>query len=108
MARRKGGYYQAILMVAGFLLTMGYLLIYLAAVVRYLGDSAVTETSFRAAHEPHRWALWAGLGLCFAAWWWALASSLQMLKRTAGGPGDRPAGPAPAAGRQDAETPREA
>ena len=80
MAGRRIGYAQAIIMVAGFVLTMGYLLIYLAAVARYLKNSAWSEAEFHAAYRPHQWALFIGIALCSVAWIWALTSSVKMMR----------------------------
>ncbi len=80
MAGRRAGYPQAIIMVAGFVLTMGYLLIYLSAVFRYLQHPGWSEAEFRAAYQPYQWALATGLPLCTVAWVWAGISSLAMLK----------------------------
>ncbi len=67
-------------MVAGFCLTVGYLLIYLSAVVRYVQHSGWSEAEFHAAYRPYQWALGLGVPLCGIAWLWSGVTSLGMLK----------------------------
>ena len=81
MAGRRVGYLQAVIMVTGFVLTMGYMLLYLAAVVRYIQHPAWTEADFQALYRPYLWALSTGLALCALAWIWALISSLTLWKQ---------------------------
>lgn len=80
MMRRRAGYYQASMMVAGFVLAMGYLLWFIACAVRYAGNPAWTEADFTGHYRPYQWALGWGLALCGIAWVWALVSSVQILK----------------------------
>lgn len=80
MAGQRVGYPQALVMVAGFCFTMGYLLIYLSAVIRYVQHSGWSEADFHAAYRPYQWALGVGLPLCGVAWVWAGFTSLSMLK----------------------------
>lgn len=89
MAQRKIGYLQAAVMIAGFVLTMGFLLTYLSAVAQYLQHSEWSEEQFRAQYLPHQWAIVAGTSLCGLAWIWALVSSWQIWKASQSpGPGN--------------------
>jgi hypothetical protein len=84
MAGRRIGYSQSVVMVMGFVLTVGYLLWYLFVAVRYMTNSGWTETEFQAHYRPYLWALYSGVGLCLVAWLWALASSIVLWRnRTA-------------------------
>jgi hypothetical protein len=76
LAGRRAGYPQAIIMVAGFVLVVGYLLLYLSAAVHFMINSTWTEAEFHARYRPYLWALYDGLGLCLVAWIWALWSSV--------------------------------
>jgi hypothetical protein len=76
---RLAGYAQAILMVAGFILTTGFLLYYLLCMVRLI-TSSWSEAQFAAHYRPYLWSLYWGLGLSAFAWFWALYSSLRILR----------------------------
>jgi len=80
LAGRRAGYPQAVIMVAGFVLVMGYMILYLAAVVDYLRHPSWTEAEFHALYRPYGWALWSGLICCVTAWLWALGSTLALWK----------------------------
>ena len=80
LARRRGGYGQAAIMVIGFVLTMAFLTVYLMAAVELLRNPSLTEDAFAARYRPRLWALYDGLGLCAVAWLWSLFSSLQILR----------------------------
>ena len=80
MMGRRVGYAQAAIMVAGFFLTMGFLVWYLVCVGRYATNSTWSEAHFKSLYQPYRWSLYWGLGLCAAAWFWSLFSSLAMLR----------------------------
>jgi hypothetical protein len=80
MMGRRVGYAQAAIMVAGFCLTMGFLVWYLICVGRYAANPSWDETKFTSLYRPHQWSLYWGLGLCAAAWVWALFSSIAMLR----------------------------
>jgi len=92
MMGRRVGYAQAVIMVAGFFLTMGFLLWYLACIGRYAANSTWTEAYFKSLYRPYQWSLYWGLGLCATAWVWSLFSSIAMLRasRKPGPPPLRP------------------
>jgi hypothetical protein len=81
MAGRRVGYVQAIVMVAGFCLFVGFMLGFFAA----LGHSVIGERDQPAEgyYQKWQWALWNGLALTALAWIWALVSSILMLRATA-------------------------
>jgi hypothetical protein len=80
MMRRRVGYFQASIMVTGFVLTTGYLLWFIVCAARYASNPAWTEADFTGRYRPYKWALTWGLVLCAIAWAWALVSSLQILR----------------------------
>ena len=80
MMGRRVGYAQAAIMLAGFTLTMGFLLWYLVCVGRYAANPSWEETHFTSLYRPYQWSLYWGLGLCAFAWVWALFSSIAMLR----------------------------
>lgn len=84
LAGRRGGYPQAAIMVAGFVLVVGYLVLYIGAAARYMMNNAWTEAEFHANYRPYLWALYVGLGLCAVAWGWALVSSISLWRDRTG------------------------
>lgn len=82
MAHRRIGYVQAIIMLIGFTLTMGFMLWYLACAARFLISSAGDEKAFAAEWRSFLWAGEVGLGLCAIAWCWALVSSIGIIRQT--------------------------
>ena len=80
MMGRRAGYAQAAIMLAGFSLTMAYLLWYLVCAGRYAVTPSWDEAHFTSLYRPYKWALQWGLGLCAVAWFWALFSSIAMLR----------------------------
>lgn len=88
LAGRRIGYAQAAVMVVGFVLVMGYLILYLGASYRYLQTPGWTQADFEARYRPYLWALYDGIGLCLVAWIWSLRSSFALWRqaRTADGP----------------------
>ena len=81
MAGRRVGYPQAAMMLAGFFLTMGFLIWFIVCGLRYAGHSEWTEAEFRALYRPYNWALYWGLGLSVGSWIWALFSSVSLLRQ---------------------------
>lgn len=79
LAGRKVGYAQAVLMVSGFLLSVGFMLWFIFCMVRLVFND-VSEQEFKAQYEPYWWTLRWGLGLCAVAWLWSLWSSFWMLR----------------------------
>lgn len=80
LSGRKVGYAQTTVMVAGFILSMGYMLWYIACLLRRFAHLDWTDAEFVALYRPYRWALFWGLGLCAAAWVWSGLSSLSILR----------------------------
>src|SRR5260221_4896318 len=56
MAGRKIGYFQAAIMLAGFFLAMGFMLLDLIAFVRLLFDSEFSEAKYDELHCTYGWA----------------------------------------------------
>jgi hypothetical protein len=81
LAGRRIGYAQATLMVAGFILTMAFLIWYLVCAGRYAVNPTWSEQEFTSRYRPYLWSLYWGLALCAFAWVWALISSVQLLRR---------------------------
>ena len=80
LSGRRIGYAQATIMLAGFFMTMAFMLYYLTCATRYATTATWTEAEFSSKYKPHLWALYWGIGCCVTAWIWSLASSLQILK----------------------------
>jgi len=80
MMGRRSGYAQVAIMLAGFFLTMGFLLWYLACVGRYVANPSWDESEFQALYRPYKWSLYWGLGFCAVAWVWALFSSIAIMR----------------------------
>jgi hypothetical protein len=85
MMGRRVGYAQAAIMLAGFTLTMGFLLWYLVCAGRYAVNPSWDETQFTSLYRPYKWSLYWGLGLCAVAWVWALYSSIAMVRAARSG-----------------------
>ena len=79
---RRVGCFQAAIMVAGFLLTMGFLVWYLICVGRFAVNPTWDEAHFTSLYRPYKPSLYWGLGLCAAAWVWALFSSIAMVRES--------------------------
>jgi len=75
MARRWTGYFQATIMVVGFCLFVGFMLVYFVDFSRF-ATGELSDEQFRAHYRSWLWALWSGLGLSALAWFWALWSSV--------------------------------
>lgn len=81
MAGRKGaGYAQAGLMLGGFFLAAGFALWFMWASMRALTELNWSEARWRAEIGHYAWTGWCGLGLCVVAWFWALVSSVGILR----------------------------
>jgi uncharacterized oligopeptide transporter (OPT) family protein len=80
MMGRRVGFAQAVIMLTGFFLTMGYLFWYLISAGRYAANPSWDETQFASLYRPYKWSLYWGLGLCAVSWVWALFSSIAMLR----------------------------
>lgn len=80
MAGRKVGYAQAAMMVAGFVLTMGFLLLYIGCIYRFALSGNWGDADLKSCYQPYRWMLVTGLPLSIAAWLWAAFSSWQIVQ----------------------------
>jgi hypothetical protein len=80
MMGRRSGYAQAAIMLAGFFLTMAFLIWYLICVGRYATNTTWSKDQFTSLYRPYKWSLYWGLGLCVAAWVWSLFSSIAMVR----------------------------
>ena len=79
VAGRWVGYLQATIMVAGFCVFVGFMLWFFWGLAQFAADEW-SERQFRAHCVRQLWALWWGLGLCALAWFWALWSSIFILR----------------------------
>jgi hypothetical protein len=83
MMGRKVGYAQAVIMVIGFLMSVGFIGWMIVCGVRYLSHPEWSDAQYRAQYQPYApWLRW-GLALCAVAWLWALWSSAAMVKAKA-------------------------
>ena len=82
MAGRRVGYPQAAIMLAGFFLSMGFLVWFIVCALRWAGHQEWSEEEFRALYRPYNWALYWGIGLCTISWVWALFSSISLLRQS--------------------------
>ena len=80
MAGRKIGYVQATIMVAGFVLTMLYMLAIMGSLFTLITDSRMSEAQFQAQRDHYLLAGKIGLALCVVAWLWSLGSSIGMVR----------------------------
>jgi len=81
MMGRKVGYIQAVFMIAGFIMTVGYTGWVIACGVRYLNHPEWSDAQYRAQYQPYGiWLRW-GLACCTVAWLWALHSSVALLRQ---------------------------
>jgi hypothetical protein len=80
MAGRKVGYYQATIMVAGFLISVSFMVWYIGSMLHGVFDMETNEQMLRDNFTRHRWILFDGLLLCGIAWFWALMSSIEILR----------------------------
>ena len=76
--RRITGVIQAAIMIIGFALALGYGLMYLSAVYKFVLDGTASEAKWKSIQPPVWMLLW-GFGLCAVAWFWSLFSSFQIL-----------------------------
>ena len=80
MAGRRIGYLQATIMVGGFVLTMGFLLLYMTCIWRFAMSGNWGDNDLKACYQPYRWMLFSGLALTATAWLWAAYSCRQILR----------------------------
>lgn len=82
MARKPGGYIQAVLSALGFLLFMWFLCYF----CYYLVTSQLVETAdpsiLPKVLRRYGWAGMAGSGLCVVSWIWALLSSIDIVRES--------------------------
>lgn len=87
MARRRWGYTQSVLMVAGFCLAVIFMISYLREQLRQLLSSNPGRSVSAAEYA---WMGWWGFGLCVVAWVWAALSSWNIwsdAQKARSGPG---------------------
>src|ERR1043166_4868547 len=65
MAGRRSGYVQAAVMVAGFLLTMGFMFVFFAALIQSMVQGVGSDTLYKQLFHHYGWAGLSGLGLWF-------------------------------------------
>jgi hypothetical protein len=80
MAGRKIGYLQGTLMVSGFLLTMYFFCWYIGSLLQAPFQNDWNEAVFYGEVARRKWVAIIGGIICAAAWLWALASSLSIVK----------------------------
>ena len=80
MAGRWVGYVQTVIMVAGFFLTMGFMLSVMADMLRCLTHPDLGAPHLKELCLPYAWSGLSGLLLCAIAWLWALISSLSIIR----------------------------
>lgn len=80
MAGRRVGYIQAIIMVAGFVLTMTYLFAVIASIANFAVSGTVTEAEYHKQYQVYTWAGKYGLILSVLAWCWSLVSSIAIIR----------------------------
>ena len=80
MAGRAVGYVQAIIMVAGFVLTMWYLLVWINAIFAFAMSNSGDETQYKASYQGYMWMLRYGLWLSAIAWVWSGVSSIGIIR----------------------------
>jgi hypothetical protein len=80
MAGRRIGYVQAVIMVVGFCLFVGFMLQYFAWFARFVMAQGGDESS-QNGYRSCLWMLFAGLGLTGLAWCWALLSSISIVRK---------------------------
>ena len=82
MAGRRTGYVQAALMVVGFLLTMGFMFVYFAALIQCMVQGVGSDSLYKELFHRYGWAGLSGLALCFIAWCWSLVSSILIVRNS--------------------------
>ena len=80
MAGRRSGYLQAAIMLAGFFLTMHFLLGCIMSIVQLIIHSQGGEVRYGEIIRPYAGAGIVGLALCVTAWCWALISSIAIVR----------------------------
>lgn len=76
LAGRPSGFPQALLMLTGFFLAVGFMGFYLRDSYRAIASGGAT-LEFESAQLT--WMAWWGFGLCLVAWVWAGLTSLSLL-----------------------------
>ena len=81
MARRKSsGYLQAGLSLIGFAIFTGFVLWFLVGLIRTVSDIYGDLDAYWRDVRSRAWIAWVGLVVCGVAWFWSLASSVQILR----------------------------
>ena len=58
LSGRRIGYAQATIMLAGFFMTMAFMLYYLTCATRYATTATWTEAEFSSKYKPYIWSLY--------------------------------------------------
>src|SRR5258708_301867 len=80
MAGRRVGFAQAAILLAGFFFAIGFLFCSFTPLFGLLAHSEGGEGQYEQLYRPYAWAGLSGLALCVIAWFWALLSSLGILR----------------------------
>ncbi len=80
MAGRTVGYIQATIMVAGFILTMVYLMALMHGVFNLAMNSTTAEAQSSSLYHHQAWAGKTGMALTILAWCWSLFSSVEIVR----------------------------
>ena len=93
LAGRRWGWAQMALMLAGFILSMAFMVWYIFTAARYLATPEAIEQAWRAEYRRLGWMGWSGLALVIVAWLWAGISSLAIWRESSAQPPPLPSSP---------------
>jgi hypothetical protein len=80
MAKRPIGFVQVALTLLGFTIFMGFMLWFLGGLLRTAGDESGDLQKFYDLVKARAWIGGAGLGLVVGSWFWAILSSIGILR----------------------------
>jgi hypothetical protein len=80
MAGRRIGLAQAAIMLTGFGMVLGFMVVFFKAIFKVLLDPMMSEGEWKGLYKPYAWLAIAGLALCVISWIWALVSSISILR----------------------------
>jgi len=81
LAGRRIGYLQAAIMLAGFFLVMGFMVVFFVRAVQSLISMNGDEEAWRAQYRVCAWAWKWGVALSAVAWVWSLFSSWSIVRQ---------------------------
>lgn len=93
MAGRRVGLLQAAIMLAGFGMVFGFMIVFFKAIFKVLLDPMMSEADWKAIYKPYAWIGIAGVGVSAISWIWALLSSISILRAAKAREGKPPAIP---------------